>query len=307
MQEYRNPFQGIGAFFRSGSVLSILIIINVATWIAISFVRVPLFLTRVSDDSVNEFILQYLALPADPATLILRPWTLLTYMFLHIEFFHILFNMLWLYWFGKIFVDYLSSRKLLITYILGGISGGLLYILFFNTFPVFEAQRGISFALGASAAVMAIVTTIAFYIPNYSFNFIFIGKVKIIVIFIFLFVIDFFMIRSDNSGGHIAHIGGALFGILYATWIRRGFNIRELGDSFGTRRFRNVRTFDQFGKRRKASRQERPARTMNDDEYNMMKAEKQKKVDEILEKIKQSGYDSLTKAEKEFLFKESEK
>ena len=177
MQEYNNPFQNLGAFFRSGSALSLLIIINVAVWLIISFIRVPLFLTRVSDAAMDDQILHWLALPASISTLITHPWTLLTYMFLHVEFLHILFNMLWLYWFGKIFLEYLSSRKLVFTYLLGGISGGLFFILFFNIFPVYESQRSIAYALGASAAVMAIVSTICFYIPNYSVNFILIGRV----------------------------------------------------------------------------------------------------------------------------------
>jgi membrane associated rhomboid family serine protease len=307
MQEYRNPFQGIGTFFRSGSPLSILLIVNIAIWLLIAFIRVPLFLSRAPEGAVTEFVIQFLALPAMPRSLLIHPWTIITYMFLHIDFFHILFNMLWLFWFGRIFTEYLSNRKLVITYILGGIAGGLLYMFFYNVFPVFEDQRNVSFALGASASVMAIVSAISFYAPNYSVYFIFIGKIRIIYIFVVLFILDFFMIRSGNSGGHIAHIGGALFGILYATIIRNGYNLKELTDVFRQGRFRRVKTFDPSGGRWTRKKKEPPVRTMNDDEYNLMKAEKQKKIDNILDKIKKSGYDSLTKAEKEFLFKESQK
>lgn len=307
MQEYRNPFHDIGTFFRSGSALSVLILVNAAVWIVISIIRVPLFLTRVPDNSVSDFIMNFLAVPANLTTLAHRPWTALTYMFLHLDFLHILFNMLWLFWFGKIFLEFLSSRKLVFAYFAGGVSGAVLYIAFFNIFPVFDVHRDTSFALGASAAVMAIVSTISFYVPTYSVNFIFIGKIRIIFIFMVLFVLDFFMIRSENSGGHIAHIGGALFGILYATSIRNGFNLKELTDVFRGKRFRKVKSIDPGKARSYSAWKERPARHLNDEDYNILKAEKQKKIDDILDKIARSGYESLTKVEKEFLFKESQK
>jgi membrane associated rhomboid family serine protease len=307
MQEYKNPLYGIGQFFRSGSALSILIIINAAIWLFLAFIRVPLFLSSLPEASVTGFIIEYLALPALPELLAVHPWTLFTYMFLHIDFFHILFNMLWLFWFGKIFMEYLSSRKLVLTYILGGIAGGLLYILFYNVFPVYAEQRNASYALGASAAVMAIVSTISFYTPNYPVHLFLLGRLRIIYIFLILFVLDFFMIRSGNSGGHIAHIGGALFGIGYATIIRKGYNLKELVDFIKGGSIRTVKTFDTASRRWSSRKRERPVRKMNDDEYNLMRAEKQKKIDEILDKIKNSGYESLTKAEKEFLFKQSQK
>jgi len=307
MQEFRNPVQGLTAFFRSGSALSVFIIINTVVWLILSLIRVPLFLSSVPEEFLDEKILHWLSLPADPWMVMHRPWTIFTYMFLHVEFLHILFNMLWLYWFGKIFTEYLNDRKLIITYLLGGISGGLLYILFYNIFPVFEAQRSLSFALGASAAVMAIVSTISFYTPNYSLYFIFIGRLKIIYIWAVLFVLDFFMIRSGNSGGHIAHIGGALFGILYATILRKGFNIGELKDVFRPGGFMTAKPYGEQESRPFRRKKAPPSRPLNDDEYNLMKAAKQKKIDEILDKIAKSGYESLTRAEKEFLFRESQR
>ena len=307
MQAYRHPFQGIGAFFRSGSTLSVLIIINIAVWAVISIVRVPMFLSSAPDGAVTDFLIHYLALPAVSEALALRPWTIITYMFLHVDFFHILFNMLWLFWFGRIFTEFLSSRQVLLTYLLGGIAGGVLYMLFYNIFPVFEAQRPVSFALGASAAVMAIVSTVSFYSPNYSLYFIFIGRLRIIYIFLILFVLDFFMIRSGNSGGHIAHIGGALFGIVYASILRKGYNLKEFGDVFRRRSFRTVKTYDSSRPRWSYRKKEESARHMTDEEYNLMRAEKQKRIDDILDKIARSGYESLTKAEKEFLFRESQR
>ncbi len=121
----QNPFEDLGRFFRSNAVLPRLILINAAIWIAIGVMRVFSFLLDVPDSSLTNFIVDYLALPANLESLSSRPWTLLTYMFLHIDFFHFLFNMLWLFWFGKIFLEFLKARQLLLIYLLGGLSGGV--------------------------------------------------------------------------------------------------------------------------------------------------------------------------------------
>jgi len=144
----RNPAEEIGRFFRSKAVLPRLILVNVAIWLAIGIMRVFSFLFNIPDTTLTNFIVEYLAVPAQISNLLTRPWTLFTYMFLHIDFFHILFNMLWLFWFGKIFLEFLKSRQLLIIYILGGLSGAFLYVLFYNIFPVFEKSLDISVALG---------------------------------------------------------------------------------------------------------------------------------------------------------------
>ncbi|NTV83592.1 MAG: rhomboid family intramembrane serine protease, partial [Bacteroidales bacterium] len=224
MNYNQNPFQDLGRFFRSRAILPRLILINVAIWLAIGIMRVFSFLLDVPDASLTNLIVDYLALPAATESLILRPWTLVTYMFLHIDPLHLLFNMLWLFWFGKIFLEFLNSRQLLLVYILGGISGGLLYVLFYNIFPVFEKSLELSVALGASASVMAIVTAISLYVPGYSVQLFLIGRIRIFYIALFLFILDFFMIRSQNAGGHIAHIGGALFGLSYILVRRKGMN-----------------------------------------------------------------------------------
>jgi membrane associated rhomboid family serine protease len=247
---------------------------------------------------MEEVILDYLALPASMDLLITRPWTLFTYMFLHTSFLHILFNMLWLYWFGKIFTQYLKSqRQLITTYILGGLAGGLLYILSFNLFPVFADVLPEARALGASASVMGIVMAIAFYVPNYTVNMIFFGKVKIFYLALALFVIDFFMIRHGNAGGHIAHIGGAIYGFLYVYYLKKGRDFSKFWPNF---KFKWGDT-----KKRHKPKVAYSKRPVKDDEYNRKKAGDQKKIDHILDKISRSGYDSLTKEEKEILFNSS--
>ena len=297
MDDYRNPFSDVGKFFKSRAVLPRLILINAAVWMAISLVRVLTFLINIPDATFTNYIVNYFALPADTTMLMHRPWTLVTYMFLHIEIWHILFNMLWLYWFGKIFLEYLNSRQLLVTYLLGGFAGGALYVLAYNLFPVFKPGLAQSSALGASAAVMAIVTAISFYVPNYSIYMLFLGRIKIFYIAIILFILDFFMIRSNNAGGHIAHIGGALYGFAFVLFLKHGMDFSKL--------FKGGNTIkSMFRKKRSHVRPtgNSGGRPLSDEEYNIQKKFDQKRMDDILDKISKSGYESLSKEEKEFLF-----
>ncbi len=302
-QKQRNPFGDLKSFFTSGSVLRNLILINVAVWILISVLMVFAFLFNASDGIVASAITEYFAVPAYLPTLFIRPWTLASYMFLHINFFHILFNMLWLFWFGQIFLQYLNSRQLLAVYLWGGLAGALLYILAYNIFPVFSADLPISRALGASASVMAIVTAISFYVPNYTINLLFIGRIRILYLAIALFVIDFFMIRSSNSGGHIAHIGGFIYGYLYIFFLKKG---RDIGGIFRI----NLKSFtkpflkEKKNKPKSGFRYERP---LSDEEFNEKKKNKEERIDAILDKISKHGYDHLTKEEKEFLFRSGNK
>ncbi len=303
MNQYPNPFDGVKLFFRQRSVLSTLILINAGVWILSMIVWVVFFL--FSQANYDSWILNFLALPASIGLLSLKPWTLFTYMFLHLDFFHILFNMLWLFWFGRIFLEYLNPRQLLVTYFFGGISGGLLYILAFNLFPVFLPQLNSSLALGASASVMAIVMAISFYVPNYTIQLLFVGRVKIIYLALVLFIFDFFAIPAGNSGGHFAHIGGALWGFLYVLYLRKGYLPHLIGTSWGwPDKLKNV-----FHRQRKKTTNNYTyySRPKTDDEYNLEKSEKQQKTDSILEKISKGGYDSLTKEEKAFLFRTSGK
>lgn len=306
MYQPRNPIEDLGRYFRSSGILPRLILINIALWLLIAVVRVFSFLFNLPDSAVGNAVADYLALPAKTLSLMHRPWTLVTYMFLHVDFFHILFNMLWLYWFGRIFQEFLRSRQLLFVYIAGGLSGGLLYVIFYNIFPVFERTIDQSVALGASASVMAIVTAIAVYVPGYAVNMLFIGRIKIIYIAAVLFVLDFFMIRSSNAGGHIAHIGGALFGLLYAMSLRKGFRFSQ-----HLQWLRNAFTFRKLkvrhGKNYYSGMKSHGKKPLSDEEFNLRKAEQQKRLDIILDKISKSGYESLSKEDKEILFRAGKK
>lgn len=306
-----SPFERIKAFFSSKQPLPTLILINIAVWIGILLVSNFAFLFASPEAGIDgsykfqltETILNYFAVPANITVLLSKPWTLLTYMFLHTEFFHILFNMLWLYWFGVIFVQYLSQRQLLGTYIFGGIAGALFYVAAFNLFPVFGIARDSSIALGASASVLAIVVAISFYVPEYTIRLLFIGPVRIKYIAIFTVILDVFMISSSNAGGHLAHLGGALWGFL---WIKiiPGFDPTRIFEpllNIGKPKI-GVKPKKRFKVRHN------PNQTLvSDEDYNRQKAVKQKRMDAILDKISRSGYDSLTKEEKELLFSNSNK
>lgn len=282
--------------FKSGSALTKLIYINLAVFLAVRIIDVIL---RISSISPAFSVIEWLAVPADIHNLIYRPWTIFTYMFLHYEFLHILFNMLWLYWFGQIFLSYFDDKKLLSVYLVGGLAGAGLYILSFNMLPIFNQVVPVSFALGASASVMAIVIATSVYAPNYTIHLMFIGPVKLKYIAIVTVIIDVLSIASTNAGGHIAHLGGALFGYLYIVQFRKGKNITKGFDRFMDKIFSLFKPRQKFKVTYK-----RPMNDMERDiQYNKSQAEKQKDIDKILDKIAKSGYDSLTKKEKEILFK----
>lgn len=285
--------------FRKGTTLHKLIYLNLGLFLAVQIVRIILFLSNAYE--LFPGFLNYLAVPANLEVFARRPWTLISYMFLHVDFIHILFNLLWLYWFGTVFIQELGLKKLLSTYLLGGLTGGILYVISYNLFPVFEAVRSESIALGASASVMSVVVATATYQPDRRMHLILIGPVKIIYIALIMFILTSMVDFSVNTGGKIAHIGGALTGFLFAYYYRRGRDITRGFD----RMMDSIATWFKPKDRlkvtyKRSAEQKRPA---DDLEYNKQKAEEQKEIDRILEKISKAGYDSLSSREKEMLFK----
>ena len=284
----------IKASFKAGNNLIKLIYINIALFIAVQFVNVILFLFRAESSAFS--LVDILSLPADGKSLLLRPWSIFTYMFLHEGFLHILFNMLWLYWFGTIFLKFQNQKKLLTIYLLGGISGGLLYIISYNIFPVFADVKDLAVALGASASVMAIVIAATSIAPDFPVYIPFINDVKIKYIAVFFIVTDIMQIPLGNAGGHIAHIGGALLGYFYIHKLNQG---QDIGAGFDRLM---ERLFSLFKSKPAKNMKVKHSRPVTDMEYNARKAEKQARIDQILEKVSRSGYDSLTKEEKDILF-----
>lgn len=273
-----------------------LIYINGGIFIALMILRVLFFLTGNAE--TFGLVTYYLTIPSSPKLLLFRPWTLITHMFIHADFLHILFNMMWLYFGGTIFLNFLDSKKLLSTYILGGLSGALFFVLGMNTFPVFSGSAPFAVAEGASAAVLAIMIAAATTAPNYVVRLILIGPVKLKYIAIVSVVLDVLLIPSGNAGGHFGHLGGALFGFVFASQLKHGNNLTVdfLKPLYWIR--------NGFPKREKKIKVVH-SKPKSDYEYNENKASKQEQINTILEKIKRSGYDSLSKKEKEVLFKAS--
>lgn len=296
--------------FKRGTTLNRLIYLNLGLFVVVQLVRMSFFLANNSE-LFSEF-LNFLAVPANLDLLVRRPWTLVSYMFLHVDFIHILMNLLWLYWFGTIFIQELGMKKILSTYLLGGLVGGLFYVFFYNAFPVFQDVRDTSIALGASASVMAVVVATATYRPERKMHLILIGPVKIAYIALAMFVFTSLVDFSINTGGKIAHIGGALTGFLIAHYLKQGRDITRGFDRFMDRlvtRFTPGKShmqvsYKRSGKR-KGSKDPKPA--SDDKEYKKQKISEQKEIDSILDKISKSGYESLSVREKELLFKMSDK
>lgn len=297
-----DTWQRILAFYKNNSVVYKLIIINVLIFLIVNIIGIIFYLSSSHEQLLTSNpLLLWLAVPADFNLLMLKPWTVFTYMFFHLDFLHILFNMIMLYFGASVFLNALNSKQLISTYIAGGIVGGLFYIVAFNIFPVFQSILTQSIALGASASVLAILIAIASYRPETILHLLFIGNIKLKYIAIFFVLIDLISIDKGNPGGHIAHLGGAFWGLLYGIGLKRGINLT----SFIEKSNKNRNYTFKNNKKSKIKVEYKTSRPLNDDQYNKKKVENQKRVDEILDKISQSGYDSLSKEEKDFLFKSS--
>ncbi len=286
--------------YKHGNVLMRFIYINLAFFVVIKIVSLFTMLFNI----YNFDLVTILGVPSGLYQLIRKPWTLFSYMFTHEQILHILFNMLWLYWFGKIFLQYFTGRVFGSLYVLGGLGGALLYILAFNYIPYFSAMDR-SWMIGASASVMAIVMGTSFYRPDVKLNFLLIGQIKIVYIAAAAFIIDFLSLGNGvNEGGHVAHIGGAIIGYVFATQYRNGKDITawvgKLIDWF-------VNLTKPRKKNKKAKMKVHYQRRESDMEYNARKRSQQDEIDAILDKLKTSGYNGLSAEEKRKLFDASKK
>lgn len=281
--------------FKQGNMLTRLIYINLGVYLLVILFKIVQFLFQVPGDNL---LVEWLALPADLSQLVFQPWSVISYMFLHQEFLHILFNMLWLFWLGKIFLEYLSGKQLLNVYLLGGLTGAAFFVLSYNIFPVFNQVLPNSVALGASAGVLAIVVATAVYVPDYTVYLMFLGRVKLKYIALVSVLLDFVFLVDGNVGGHLAHIGGAAFGFLYISQIKKG---KDISKGFG----RMLDAVFSWFKAKPKMKVTYKKRGETDIEYNTRKNYEKKEMDKILEKIAKSGYESLNKKEKEILFRQS--
>ena len=263
-----------------------IILVNIIVFVSINFVQVILTISGLS--SFFTLFINKLMLPASLGTFILQPWSIITYFFLHMSFMHILWNMLFLYWFGKIIYDNIGNNALISLYVLGGIIGGLFYMAIYNIIPYYGDRVSESLMLGASAGVFSVVVGSATLMPNYTFHLLLIGPVRIKYIALFYVLLSFFDVAGTNAGGEIAHLGGAFIGYIFIRQLQNGINIGE-----GIINFLNL--FNEKKKEKKKKFQKESDETTQDE------------VDKILDKISESGYSSLTSKEKERLFNASKK
>lgn len=316
----------------TGDIVSQFIYLNVGVFVFVTLVNFFLTLFGVP---ANPWV-KYLQLPSWLPTLFWQPWSLITYMFLHVGLFHLLFNMLWLLWFGRLFLNFFSLRHFRGLYILGGIYGGLSFVLAYNLLPGFEASLPNASLLGASASVLAIVVATAVREPNLPVQFMFLGSVRLKFVALFMVAFDLLFISYDNAGGHIAHLGGAAAGWFFAAglakgvdrtqWINhiidffsgklkinwgRAFNWNRMTNWFTTRK---PKMKVRFGGKQGAKGANRGNNTsfgdrQKDYEFNARRtAEKkarQEELNRILDKLRKSGYGSLSEEEKRHLFDQS--
>ena len=289
-----NLGESMMGFFKQKSMLNYLLIINVAIWIMVAFANLFLWLYKSPN---TNLLVKWLSVPADLSVLAGKPWSVVTYMFLHERFWHLFFNMWMLCFGGMIFTRFLSDKQLALTYGLGGLSGALFFIMAYNIFPVFVTAKHTAVALGASASVLAILVAAATCKPDYRLNLLFFGQLQFKWLAIAFVLIDLLSISADNPGGHIAHLGGAFFGFVYGLLLRKDFGVK--GFTHSTKRNSKMKytPYEEIYDESQVPR--------SDEDYNRQKAERERDVDAILDKIAKSGYASLSPDEKEFLFKNS--
>ena len=291
----------IKAFYLRGTSLMRLIYINVGVFVLIKLISLFLILFNVN----TTLLTTYLELPSNLTTLLHQPWSIITYMFLHADVMHVFFNMISLYWFGRIVLERVSQKQLVALYVLGGLAGATLYLLAYNIFPYFAVVVNSSYLLGASGAVVAVCVAAATLMPNYPIRLMLIGEVKLVWLAIAMVAISVFGITGNNAGGEFAHIGGAMLGYFYArAWMRgKAYSrpvtsvINWLTDLF--KRTPKIKV-NKGGK-------QTSARMKTDAEYNREKRANEAAIDAILDKIKQRGYESLSAEEKRELFDRSKR
>tara|TARA_B100000161_G_scaffold45106_1_gene28222 strand:- start:961 stop:1791 length:831 start_codon:yes stop_codon:yes gene_type:complete len=263
----------INLFISGLNILEKIIFLNIAIYLAPFLINTILFLFNIK----NIDLIKWFTIDADFGQLIFKPWSIITYGFLHGSFSHIFWNMIILYYFGKILNNLFGDKLLKKLYLSGIVAGGLTYVISYNVFPVFRGVESVM--IGASAGVMSVLFYLASYSPQMGIR-IFFFDIKIIYIALFLFFYDIIQIPLNNSGGHIAHIGGAIWGYYYCISNNKGEDFTQS-------------IFNIF----KTTKKKNSKASQNNNNFD------QKKIDSILDKISDSGYDSLTKKEKEYLFK----
>ena len=295
-------FDRIYRKFRLADIVGKFIFVNVAVYILLLLIGVFSVLFNIGGFSSN--VLMWLELPASLGMLAMRPWTVLTYMFVHASLWHLLWNMLALYFFGRIFLSFFSVRHFIGVYILGGLAGALSFVAAYNMFPYFVPRAPYACLVGASAAVLAVIVASAVRSPGYRINLLLIGSVRLSAFALVTVGVSFLMLSGDNAGGNFAHLGGAFAGWLVASRLNSGKDVTSVVNT-------PIDWFKGVLARWRSSKKKKPKFTYTrtgrnaDYDYNARKKADEAEVDRILEKIKKGGYASLSDDEKKKLFETS--
>jgi membrane associated rhomboid family serine protease len=296
-------FDNLVSRFKSSSIVGKYIYANVALFVFV--VLIAVFSLLLNSPGASDSLVRCLELPASPGQLIRQPWSLFTYMFLHADFWHILWNMIALNIFGKVFLNLFSVRHFVGFYILGGLFGGLFYVLALNLFPYFAPLAPHSYLLGASASVLSVAVASAVRAPGYRLNLLFFGSVKLSTIAVVTVLVSFLMITGENPGGNFAHLGGAFAGWLVSTLLAKGIDLTsvvnkpiDLLSTIFKKRPHRAKKKGKF----KFTASSGSAKHASDYSYNAGKKADEAEIDRILEKIKKGGYASLSDQEKKRLF-----
>lgn len=297
---FRSILEDFKGVFRSGNMLSRIIVINIVVFVVVNLLFVVDMNSSKDPSSFANIILRKISMVSDPWAYFKQFWGLLTHMFVHKSFGHIFWNMLMLYWFGRIVGDFLNDRRVLPLYLLGGFAGGLAYFLYA------QVVGGDSQAMGASAAVMCMLMVAATTSPDYNLNLILLGPVKLKYVALVLLFLDIIAVGGTvNTGGHIAHLGGAFFGVFYVYLLRKGTDLTEPIQSI----IGKISNWNQPNiKKTPRSTFTVYKNTSSKDKSSSAKTfSQQDELDRILDKINANGYDKLTAEEKEFLYQASKK
>jgi membrane associated rhomboid family serine protease len=281
--------------FRGGRMASRLIIVNVAIYLVFELSLV--LFHQFSNEGSGEWFLTYTAVTSNLGSLLVKPWTIISYQFVHQRFGHILYNMLMLYFGGRLFSEFLSDKKMLRVYLGAGIAGALMYVLAYNLLPAYAVEKQYSVAIGASASALGIFVAIATYVPNFMVSLFMLIEVRLKYVAIFLVVLDVINLDNGNAGGHFTHLGGALFGFLYARSLKQG------SDWFDAILKPFVALKKTLMPRSRSLKKVYESATGHSGSSAFQRDKmKQEVIDRILDKISRSGYNSLSKEEKEILF-----
>lgn len=272
--------------FKNAGIVEKVIYLNIACFFLVLMTSV--FSQWFKNDT--NILIQWFSLNPNLNEFLLKPWTIITYGFIHAGFIHILFNLIFLFYIGHLFLEYFTPKQFISFYILGSLFGGIVFLTSYNFLPLFKNNT--SPLIGASAGVLAIFTGIATYLPNYKLKIRFIGYVHLWKLAVVFIILDLIQLSGNNAGGHFAHLGGALFGFLYV-YGNSNKEVSFLGpleNLFKKKEKKHLKTVHKSGKKQPIKKS--------------FKGKNQTQIDTVLDKISKSGYDTLTKEEKEFLFKQ---